>query len=219
MLTDFRTSSGQRVRWFVLAFARVAYRRWTRIAVRAFPYGSARARLAMRLRVPLPDRLNMSWITPCLAVGGRIRADDVRALAATGINSVVDTRIEDKDDESVLVGYGIDLLHLPTVDTTPLTLPQLHFGAEWINQQLRAGRKVLVHCEHGVGRSVMLATASLIARGLTTREALAVVQRQRWQAAPNAHQVRQLLAYERHLRESSPAQSVAPGIGRSKTGT
>lgn len=203
MLIDFRTASGQRARWFMLAFARVAYRRWTRIAVRAFPYGSVRAQAATRLRIPLPDRLNMSWITPSLAVGGRIRVDDVYALAATGITSVVDTRIEDKDEESVLAGYGIELLHLPTVDTTPLTLSQLHLGAEWINQQLHAGRKVLVHCEHGVGRSVMLATASLIARGLSTRDALATVQRKRWQAAPNAHQVRQLLAYERYMRESS----------------
>src|SRR6478736_4411259 len=60
------------LRWLLTGSIRLLYRFWTRIAVRLFPEDSRRAALASRIGIPLPDQLNMSWITPHLAVGGRI---------------------------------------------------------------------------------------------------------------------------------------------------
>ena len=64
-------------RWALTGGLRVLYRRWTRLAVALFPEDSARARWASQMGVPLPDRLNMSWVTPQLAVGGRVRPEDI----------------------------------------------------------------------------------------------------------------------------------------------
>ena len=143
----------------------------------------------------------MSWVTPNLAVGGRILPEDVHRLAASGVTRVVDTRSEHKDDEEALAAAGIRLLYLPTPDTYPLTVEQLRDGSEWINRELRDAQRVLIHCEHGVGRSVLLTAAALVAQGLDAHSAMRRIQRKRWQAAPNNRQMQRLQEFERALRE------------------
>lgn len=184
-------------RWAASGLLRLGYRGWTRIAAHIFPEDSRRAALASAIGVPLPDRLNMSWITPQLAVGGRILPEDMQRLAASGVTRVVDTRSEHKDDEQALAQVGIELLYLPTPDTYPLTIEQLQEGSAWINHQIDTGQRVLIHCEHGVGRSVLLTVASLVARGMSAHDALSLVQRKRWQAAPNHRQMQRLQEFER----------------------
>lgn len=188
------------VRWALTGGVRVSYRWWTRVAVRLFPEESWQARLATRLGIELPDRLNMSWVTPQLAVGGRILEADIPRLAKAGVTRVVDTRSEHKDDAAALGRYGIELLYLPADDTTPLTLDQLARGAEWVDAQLDAGQRILIHCEHGVGRSVLLTAAALVSRGMGAHQAMQLIQRRRWQAAPNHRQMRRLLEFEQRVR-------------------
>ena len=190
------------VRWAVLGLIRVLYRSWTRLAVVAFPENSKQADVATRLHIPLPDTLNMSWITPHLAVGGRVRPEDVSRLARAGVSRVVDTRSEFQDDEAALASEGIQLLHLPTPDTQPLSLTDLERGADWVNQQIKAGERVLIHCEHGVGRSVMLTAAALVGDGMAAHDAVDLIQRRRWQAAPNHRQIVRLQEFERNVRRA-----------------
>lgn len=187
-------------RWLLTGMVRLAYRFWTRIAVRAFPENSRRAAFAAHIHLELPDRLNMSWITPHLAVGGRILPADISRLAQTGITRVVDTRSEHKDDAEALAGAGIELLYLPTPDTYPLTVEQLQQGSRWINEQIAQHERVLVHCEHGVGRSVLLTAAALVAGGMSANDAIELVQSRRWQAAPNHRQMQRLQEFERAVR-------------------
>lgn len=187
-------------RWLVMGMVRYGYRRWTRVAVHLFPAESGRAILASAVGIPLPDRLNMNWITPQLAVGGRVHPDDIAHLASTGINAVVDTRSETSDDQEAMAKAGIELLYLPAPDTYPLTIPQLCEGAGWINRQIASGHRVLVHCEHGVGRSVLLAASALVAGGMGAHEAITLLQRKRWQAAPNHRQMIRLQEFERAVR-------------------
>jgi hypothetical protein len=184
-------------RRFGLGAIRLGYREWTQVAAHLFPEGSQQAALMERLGIPLPDRLDFSWITPTLAVGGRIHAKDIPRLVHANITRVVDVRAEYRDDEAALQQHGITLLHLPTPDTYPLSLDDLRHGAAWINQQREAGQRVLVHCEHGVGRSVLLAAAALVCTGSTAHEAFSLIERKRWQASPNHRQVLRLSEFER----------------------
>jgi len=183
-------------RWFFTGIIRLSYRMWTRIAARLFPENSKMERLALALNIPLPDKLNMSWITHQLAVGGRVRPEDIHALARTGITAVVDTRAEYSDDAQAMAKEHIGLLHLPTPDTYPLTVEQLRQGAAWVQERIKQGGRVLIHCEHGVGRSVLLACAVLVYGGMKAQDALNLVQSKRWQAAPNQRQVARLKEFE-----------------------
>ncbi len=183
-------------RWFFTGLVRLSYRAWTRIAARLFPEDSKSEQMAQALRIPLPDKLNMSWVTEHLAVGGRVRPVDIPALARTGITYVVDTRSEYCDDAQALAREHIELLHLPAPDTQSLTIEQLRQGATWVHEKIEQGGRCLVHCEHGVGRSVLLTCAVLVYRGLHAQDALALVQEKRWQAAPNHRQVARLREFE-----------------------
>jgi protein tyrosine phosphatase (PTP) superfamily phosphohydrolase (DUF442 family) len=194
------------VRWITTGVPRLGYRWWTRIAAHLFPEGSRQAEWADSVGIPLPDRLNMSWITPYLAVGGRILPEDIHRLATAGVTRVVDTRSEHKDDEAALHVAGIELLYLPTPDTYPLSLDELEAGARWANQQIVQGQRVLIHCEHGVGRSVLLTAAVLVARGMSADQAMALIMRKRWQAAPNHRQMRRLQEFEAAIHGAQAAK-------------
>ena len=187
-------------RWLLLAPVRLTYRAWTRLAANLFPEDTRRARLAEQAGITLPDRLDMSWVTGSLAVGGRVRVEDIERLPASGITRVVDTRAEHKDDEAALGQAEIQLLYLPTPDTQPLTVEQLLAGTAWVVQQIDAGHKVLIHCEHGVGRSVLLTAAVLVYTGYPADEALRLVQSKRWQASPNHRQIKRLHEFEEAVR-------------------
>jgi protein tyrosine phosphatase (PTP) superfamily phosphohydrolase (DUF442 family) len=184
-------------RWFGYGIVRLTYRRWTRIAAKLFPEGSPQAHLMERLGIPLPDRLDLSWITPDLAVGGRVRTGDIVKLQRVGVTRVVDVRLEHRDDEAALHAHGIELLYLPTPDTYPLSLADLRRGAAWINAQRDAKQRVLVHCEHGVGRSVLLVAAALVCEGYSAHAAFELIEDKRWQASPNHRQVARLNEFER----------------------
>jgi protein tyrosine phosphatase (PTP) superfamily phosphohydrolase (DUF442 family) len=185
------------LRWFGYGVVRIIYRWWTRIAAHLFPEGSRQARIVERLGIPLPDRLDLSWITPDLAVGGRVRVGDIPKLQRVGVTRVVDVRQEHRDDEAALNTHHIELLYLPTPDTYPLSLADLRRGAQWINAQRQAHQRVLVHCEHGVGRSVLLAAAALVCEGYTPHDAFDLIGEKRWQASPNHRQVARLSEFAR----------------------
>src|SRR5712691_10429367 len=97
----------------------------------------------------IPSRLNFSWITPDLAIGGAPRRGDYRRLSSLGITAIVDAREEAADDAQALGKVGIRLLHLPTPDRHALSQDQLVEGTQWALERLDEGGKVLVHCQHG----------------------------------------------------------------------
>ena len=138
----------------------------------------------------------MSWVNSHLAVGGRIRSEDIKALALSGVTHVVDTRSEYSDDREALARENIELLYLPTPDTYPLSIEQLQQGAAWTDERIKEGGRVLIHCEHGVGRSVILTCAVLVYEGMHARDALTLVEEKRWQASPNQRQVNRLKEFE-----------------------
>jgi protein-tyrosine phosphatase len=186
-------------RWVFTGVVRLLYRRWTRIAAYLFPENSRSEEIARSLHIPLPDRLNMSWINSQLAVGGRIRPEDIYVLGNVGVTHVIDTRAEYSDDKQALAREHIELLYLPTPDTYPLSIEQLMQGAAWANDRILHGGHVLIHCEHGVGRSVLLACATLVYDGMQASEALELVKQKRWQASPNSRQVQRLREFEAAL--------------------
>lgn len=192
-----------KMRWASTGVVRVLYRFWTRIAAHLFPENSFGERAARALHIPLPDKLNMSWVTDHLAVGGRVLPQDIRMLSLAGITHVVDTRSEYCDDVAALAREHIELLHLPAPDTFPLSVEQLLDGAAWVNERIDQGGRVLIHCEHGVGRSVLLTCATLVARGMHAGDALELVMQKRWQASPNHRQVARLREFEEVYRSRS----------------
>jgi len=134
-------------------------------------------------------RLNFDWITDQLAVGGSFPAEAIERLAREhGIAAVVDARAEAVDDEALMARHGIAFLHLPTDDHFALSDDDLAHGVEWVSAHLDAGGRVLIHCEHGIGRSALLALCVLVARGEAPLDALERAKTGRMKVSPSPHQ-------------------------------
>ncbi|MDB5511476.1 MAG: Dual specificity protein phosphatase [Enterovirga sp.] len=134
-------------------------------------------------------RPNLTWITDHLAVGGRFPAERAEDLARShGVRAVIDLRSEDRDDEALLHRHGMTLLHLPTDDHCAVNVPRLEDGVAFAADYLDRGERVLVHCEHGIGRSATLALCILVERGLEPLEALELAKTRRALISPSPAQ-------------------------------
>ena len=132
---------------------------------------------------------NLDWITPELAVGGSFPVEQAEHLAeALGVGAVIDLRAEACDDETVLRRHGMVFLHLPTLDHHAVSPAMLEDGASFARDQLDAGRKLLIHCEHGIGRSALLALCVLVDRGMDPVEALKLAKSRRALVSPSPAQ-------------------------------
>ena len=145
--------------------------------------------------------LDLHFVAPGLAVGSRFPAEAAPILAREhGIARVVDVRVEERDDEQVLRACGIRLLHLPTEDTRAISLEKIRHGVRFVSEGLDRGERVLVHCQHGIGRSALLALCVLVDRGLPPLDAMEQAKSARRVVSPSPDQLQTFLAFSAELK-------------------
>ena len=151
--------------------------------------------------------LDLDWLTPVLAVGGRFDlALAARLAKVENIRAIVDMRLEACDDADDLRRHGIAHLHLPTVDHHAVAQPMLATGVDFVHAWHARGERVLIHCEHGIGRAPSLALCVLVAGGLSPNEALTLVKDKRPIISPSRVQYE---AWAEWLSALKAARSVA----------
>ncbi|GAA4344866.1 hypothetical protein GCM10023165_28390 [Variovorax defluvii] len=132
---------------------------------------------------------NFNWITELIAVGGSFPSACAEMLAREHhIEAVIDLRGEAMPDAHAYQRHGITLLHLPTSDMHPVETPDLEHGIRFANEFLDQEKRVLIHCEYGIGRSATLALCLMVHRGHPPLEALALMKKQRPVVAPSPPQ-------------------------------
>ncbi len=157
--------------------------------------------------------LNLSWVTPLLAVGGSFPPSACPLLSrGLSVRHVVDVRHECCDDEALLSAHGIELLHLPTIDMTALSQEMLDTGVAWIGPRVDRQEKVLIHCEHGIGRSPLLTLCVLVSRGLTPMEALLTTKTARERVSPSPTQLWAYIEWCTRFRSSAGARWPVPSL-------
>jgi hypothetical protein len=120
-----------------------------------------------------PGLVNFRWVGETgLALCGQPE-DNTQwdTLRSWGVTATINLRSGLEDDVEYIESLGITYYYLPTVDWT-LTNEETQGGVDWINQQLANGRKVLVHCGHGVNRAPTMACMWYVHEGHTPEEAL-----------------------------------------------
>ncbi|HEY0571449.1 MAG TPA: dual specificity protein phosphatase family protein [Enterovirga sp.] len=146
---------------------------------------------------------NLTWITDHLAVGGRFPPERTEHLAQEiGIAAVIDLRSEDRDDEVLLKRHGIAFLHLPTDDHGAVTPAMIADGIAFACPYLDRRQRVLVHCEHGIGRSATLALCIMVERGFAPLEALMLAKDKRALVSPSPAQFACWTQWMKALRKS-----------------
>jgi len=169
-------------------------------------------RLARELALDLANREgpDITWITEDLAIGGQILPEEWPTIAAAGIRAVVDCRFEACDPVDVLRDLDIAFLHLPTADASAFSLEMVTEGVDWIEHQLAAGRRTLIHCQAGRGRSVLIGAAVLTRRGLAPEDAVEIIRARRPIITPTPGQMRRLREFAANGWHGSPPHPGPP---------
>ena len=128
--------------------------------------------------------------------GGDWLCDEVRALAAEGINTLVSLLEKAESEELGLANEqaecqsaGIRFLNFPIPDRSlPHLKREFTKFVEQVVRELRQGRSVAVHCRAGIGRSALLAASVLIAMGFDFENALQIIQSARGCTVPDTQE-------------------------------
>jgi protein-tyrosine phosphatase len=149
---------------------------------------------------PPPD---LDFVTDNLAVGGAFgNIRQVRALPALGITAVVSLSVETPISRTEMNHLRIDFLSLPTPDYHAPAIADLEAGSSWVMDQLARGGKVLIHCQRGMGRSVILAAAVLLMMGYDWQKALNLIKSKRYGVSPLRRQVAVLRQFAEDLAKT-----------------
>lgn len=119
---------------------------------------------------------NMSWINRQIALSGAFTDQDIPCLKEEGIDAIVDIRSESSDNEELIKKYGMDYFRINVGDTFSPSFDQLKDIMEFVEPLLDRGRKVLVHCQNGCGRSPLVVIAILVRRGMKPNDALQLIK-------------------------------------------
>jgi hypothetical protein len=149
--------------------------------------------------------LNLSWVREGLAIGGSFPMSAVPRLAQLGVRYVIDARGRSTDDAAALHAHGIDFLHQPIPGLYTATQAALERGVAWAASRLERGHKLLIHCEHGMGRSVLLGLSLLVHLGTAPRDALIELKQARPAASPSPAQLEAFIAWSVRQAKRPPS--------------
>ncbi|MDC8830911.1 diacylglycerol kinase family protein [Alteromonas gilva] len=183
----FRKQQDGRIPWFV---------RWLFIP---FLLGARLYNYFERKNDKVP---NIQKIEDQLYLGTRLVSADVEHLKEQGIDCILDVTAEFDGLDWSAYRYDVDYLNIPVLDHASPTSEQLHLAINWLDQHLKDGRKALVHCALGRGRSVLVMAAYLLARddALSIVDVMNKIQSIRATARLNKHQLKSLSTVKQNGR-------------------
>ncbi|WP_077343106.1 diacylglycerol kinase family protein [Pseudocolwellia agarivorans] len=150
---------------------------------------------AVARRLDKTDKMHK--IDKGLYVATRLNTQDFTSANITNIHAIVDMTAEFSALDWGASALALDYLNVPTLDHQTPDLESLRESVTWINNHIKQGHNVVVHCALGRGRSVFVAAAYLLVKypKLTVREVLEKITQVRTQAGLNPSQLKQLVKY------------------------
>jgi protein-tyrosine phosphatase len=126
-------------------------------------------------------RMDMTWVTGRIAVGGGIwSAENMAVVARTGVTHIIDMQIE-FDDTQLAVPHAIEVLWNPIDDDFQPKPPEMfQRGVEFATEALeREETKLFIHCAAGVHRAPMMTLAVLCSLGWEPGAAQDLIEKER----------------------------------------
>jgi len=144
-----------------------------------------------------------------LYLGARLTAKDLPKVQQHNIRAVLDVTAEFAALDQLSQFSSLHYLNIPVLDHAIPTATQLQQAVNWLAQQRAAGRKVLVHCALGRGRSVLVLAAFLLSRhnSRSAEQALALIKQVRHTARLNRRQLKALRHFIHSYSHHSQVQA------------
>jgi protein-tyrosine phosphatase len=145
------------------------------------------------------QRLTLYWITNDLAVSRAPRIEEWPEVLEAGISCVFDLRAEAATDPQVLERYNLAHIHVPIAEGAAPVDADLEALTQAVINAVENGRRVLLHCREGRGRSPLVACATLVRQGLPLPEAFRVLRTARPDVALSDDQALALQRYSANV--------------------
>ena len=109
----------------------------------------------------------LTWITSDLAVGyAPMSYAELESIKSQGIDAIVNLCAEFSDLHEMEETKGFEVYYLPIWDETVPDMEEMEKGLAWLDEAIYLGKKILVHCRHGIGRTGTFVTSYLLRKGL-----------------------------------------------------
>ena len=114
----------------------------------------------------------ITWVTDHLAVGpAPMSYDTLDFLRSQGVRGILNLCAEFTDLHRIEAEQGFEVYHLPIEDEEAPDLAELEKALDWLDEAIYLGKKVFIHCRHGIGRTGTVLNAYFLRRGLGHRRA------------------------------------------------
>lgn len=128
----------------------------------------------------------LTWITQSLAVGcAPMSYAQLDTIRENGVHAIVNLCAEFSDLHEIEEKAGFDVFYLPIWDEDVPGMDEMEAALAWMDEAIYLGKKVLVHCRHGIGRTGTFVTAYMIRKGLGLKAAAKKLKRS--QANPSTY--------------------------------
>ena len=122
----------------------------------------------------------LHWITEYLALGhAPMSYDELDSIRSQGIDAIMNLCGEFCDLHKIEADQGFEVYYLPTCDDEAPSIPDLEKALDWLDEAIYLGKKVLVHCRQGIGRTGTFVTAFLLRKGFGMKLARKKVEKTR----------------------------------------
>ncbi|MFP4071213.1 MAG: dual specificity protein phosphatase family protein [Desulfovibrionales bacterium] len=110
---------------------------------------------------------DLNWVTDRLAVGhAPFTVEQLEYLKNEGITSILNLCGEFEELHKIQAEFGFEVYYMPVEDEEAPQLKELEKALEWLDEAIYLGKKVLIHCRFGIGRTGTVLNAYLLRRGL-----------------------------------------------------
>ncbi|HAY23078.1 MAG TPA: phosphatase [Desulfobacterales bacterium] len=109
----------------------------------------------------------IDWVTNSLAVGqAPMSYEALEQLKGQGIGAIMNLCAEFCDLHWIEANAGFEVYYFPIPDEETPDLQELEKALDWLDECLYLGKKVLIHCRFGIGRTGTVVNAFLLRKGL-----------------------------------------------------
>ena len=134
----------------------------------------------------------LSWITQSIAIGSApMSFVDMDYIKSKGIDAIVNLCAEFSDLHELEETSGFEVYYLPVWDEDVPAMKEMEKALAWLDEAIYLGKKVLIHCRHGIGRTGTFITSYLIRRGHGLK--LATMTLKKTKANPTSYTQHKLL--------------------------
>ena len=119
----------------------------------------------------------LTWVTDHLAVGcAPMSHEQLASIREQGVDVILNLCAEFCDLHELEAAAGFEVRYLPVPDEEAPDLAELERALEWLDEAVYLGKKALIHCRHGIGRTGTVLNAYLLRRGLGHRMAARILK-------------------------------------------